>query len=83
MVGFIIQPRLSYFIFDILLTCSLFTINRGFNDIANLTAEDLQSYDTIVIDTVGRLLEILSLDLIKNNPEYMSAWHVIVEKAKK
>ncbi len=38
-------------------------------DIADLTVDDLQDYDTIIIDTVGRMLEVLSQHLIANNPK--------------
>lgn len=39
----------------------------SWDDLANLTQDDLIDYDTIVIDTVGRMLEVLSLYLIKQN----------------
>lgn len=41
----------------------------AWTDIANITAEDVAEYDTIAIDTVGRLLDYLSVDIIKNNPK--------------
>lgn len=34
---------------------------------ANISADDVVEYETIVIDTVGRLLDMLAADLIKNN----------------
>ena len=43
-------------------------INK-WNDIADITAKDLESYETIVIDTVGRLLEVLTAHLIAGNPK--------------
>jgi len=40
---------------------------ENWQQIENLMESDLQAYDTIVIDTVGRLLEVLALYLIKGN----------------
>ena len=34
---------------------------------ADITEQDVNGYDTVIIDTVGRLLDYLSADLIKNN----------------
>lgn len=45
---------------------------RQWNDIANLTVEDLQDFDTIVIDTVGRLLEVMSVQLMNSKPSLMN-----------
>lgn len=39
-------------------------------DIAGITAEDLASYDTVIVDTVGRALDVLSAKLIENNPKF-------------
>jgi len=41
----------------------------NWNDIKDLSDEDLINYDTIIIDTVGRMLEILAIHLIKENPK--------------
>ena len=41
----------------------------SWKDIEALDANDLINYDTIVIDTVGRLLEILAIEIIKQNPK--------------
>lgn len=41
----------------------------NWEDIANITGEDLEPYDTIAIDTVGRLLDFLSADIMKKNPK--------------
>lgn len=38
-------------------------------DVASITADDLQDYDTIVIDTVGKALEFLSADILAKNPK--------------
>lgn len=38
-------------------------------DIATIAAEDLAAYDTVVIDTVGRLLDYLAADIIRNSPK--------------
>jgi hypothetical protein len=41
----------------------------SWKDLADLSAEDVREYDTIVIDTVGRMLEILAQHLIANTPK--------------
>jgi hypothetical protein len=41
------------------------------SDIADLTAEDLVNHDTIIVDTVGRLLDVLVLDLAKRDPKVL------------
>lgn len=38
-------------------------------DIADMTAADLADYKTIVVDTVGRLLDVMSADIIQQNPK--------------
>ena len=45
----------------------------NWSDINGLSAEDLSAYDTIIVDTVGRALEVLADSLIKNNPKYGKA----------
>lgn len=42
-------------------------------DITDMTADDLASYDTIVIDTVGKALDALTQDIINNAPRLASA----------
>lgn len=37
---------------------------------ASMNADDLKQYDTVVIDTVGRALDYLSADIIRNNPKH-------------
>lgn len=44
---------------------------KNWSDIADLSAEDLATYDTIVIDTVGRLLEVLAIELGKKDIKVM------------
>lgn len=41
----------------------------AWEDVANLTADDLVDYNTIVVDTIGRLLECLIQDLAKRDPK--------------
>jgi hypothetical protein len=41
----------------------------SWNDVAGLTAEDLEPYRTVVVDTAGRALDFLSADIIKQNPK--------------
>jgi hypothetical protein len=38
-------------------------------DVAGMTATDLAPYSTLVIDTAGRALDVLSLDIIEQNPK--------------
>jgi hypothetical protein len=38
-------------------------------DVADLTAEDLAPYKTVVVDTAGRALDILTADIIRRNPK--------------
>lgn len=38
-------------------------------DIANFSVDDIANYKTIVVDTVGRLLDFLSADIIRQNPK--------------
>jgi ATP-dependent Lon protease len=40
---------------------------KQWSDIKDLSAKDLTDYNTLVIDTAGRLLEVMSLDLIREN----------------
>lgn len=43
---------------------------NGWDSIRHMTAEDFAKYETIIIDTVGKVLTYLSLDLIEGNPKY-------------
>jgi hypothetical protein len=38
-------------------------------DVADLTADDLAPYKTVVIDTAGRALDVLTADIIRRNPK--------------
>lgn len=38
-------------------------------DVAQMTAEDLASYSTIIVDTAGRALDALAADIIASNPK--------------
>lgn len=40
------------------------------DDIAVIQPSDIADYDTIIVDTVGRILDILSADIIKKNPKH-------------
>jgi len=42
----------------------------GWSELADMEADDLAGYNTIVVDTVGRLLDSLSFDLINRNPKF-------------
>jgi hypothetical protein len=39
------------------------------SDISSMTAADLTDYKTIIVDTVGRLLDVMSADIIDKNPK--------------
>lgn len=41
----------------------------AWGDVADLTASDLAPYATVVVDTAGRALDILTADIIKRNPK--------------
>ena len=39
-------------------------------DVTSITAEDLAGYKTVVVDTAGRALDVLTVDIIKANPKH-------------
>ena len=39
-------------------------------DVADVTAADLEGYDTIILDTVGKALDVLALDVIRANSRH-------------
>lgn len=39
-------------------------------DVEGLTSNDLKEYDTIIVDTVGRALDALALDICEKNPKH-------------
>lgn len=40
---------------------------RSWNDVASITADDLDGYNTVIVDTAGRALDALSADIIRRN----------------
>jgi hypothetical protein len=42
---------------------------RSWSDIAGITAEDVAGYKTLVLDTAGRALDLLAVDIIAKNPK--------------
>ncbi|KGQ36964.1 ATP-binding protein [Gallibacterium genomosp. 1] len=40
---------------------------ESWQDITGLTEEDLKPYDTIIIDTVGRALDMITVDILRSN----------------
>ena len=44
------------------------TVTR-WSDVEAMTAEDLEPYATIIIDTAGRALDVLGVDIIAKNPK--------------
>lgn len=42
----------------------------AWGDVAGMTAEDLAPFKTVVVDTAGRALDALSVDIIRNNPKH-------------
>ena len=43
---------------------------RSWSQIENLDASDLDGYKTLIVDTVGTCLDVLALDIIKQNPKH-------------
>lgn len=41
----------------------------SWGDVAGITAEDLAPYSTVVVDTAGRALDVLTADIIRRNPK--------------
>ena len=41
----------------------------SWDDVAGITADDLAGYDTVIVDTAGRALDILSADIIRKDPK--------------
>lgn len=39
-------------------------------DVEGITADDLTNYDTVIIDTAGRALDAISMQLIEKNPKF-------------
>lgn len=39
------------------------------SDVAGITAEDVEDYDTIILDTVGKALEFLTQDILSGSPK--------------
>lgn len=42
---------------------------QTWQEVAELTADDLEPYKTIVVDTAGRALDVLTADIIRRNPK--------------
>jgi hypothetical protein len=42
---------------------------HSWSDVDSITAEDLQDYSTLVIDTAGRALDMLTVDIIQKDPK--------------
>lgn len=40
------------------------------SDVADITADDLAPYKTVVVDTAGRALDALTVDIIRTNPKH-------------
>jgi hypothetical protein len=41
----------------------------SWDDVASIAADDLADYHTVVVDTAGRALDVLSADIIRRNPK--------------
>jgi hypothetical protein len=41
----------------------------SWNDVAAISADDLEPYSTVVVDTAGRALDVLTADIIRRNPK--------------
>ncbi|MFC4727113.1 ATP-binding protein [Coralloluteibacterium thermophilus] len=42
----------------------------SWNDVAGITEADLADYKTVIVDTAGRALDVLSADIIRGNPKH-------------
>lgn len=42
---------------------------NAWGDVAGMTADDLADYKTVVVDTAGRALDVLTADIIRRNPK--------------
>ncbi len=42
----------------------------AWGDVAGMTAEDLEPFKTVIVDTAGRALDALSVDIIRANPKH-------------
>lgn len=42
----------------------------GWTDVAGITADDLASFNTVIVDTAGRALDALTVDIIRANPKH-------------
>jgi hypothetical protein len=42
---------------------------NSWDDVGNISADDLKNYKTVVIDTAGRALDVLTADIIRQNPK--------------
>lgn len=45
-------------------------IVQSWDDVANITEGDLADYDTVIIDTVGKALDVLAADVIRSDRKY-------------
>lgn len=43
---------------------------RSWDDVASITADDLAPFKTVIVDTAGRALDVLSADIIRGNPKH-------------
>src|SRR3974390_2839630 len=42
---------------------------ESWDDVANQTREDLEPYQTLIVDTSGRCLDVLTADIIQQSPK--------------
>jgi hypothetical protein len=42
----------------------------AWNDVASITPEDLEPFNTVIVDTAGRALDALTVDIIRANPKH-------------
>lgn len=43
---------------------------NDWSDVAGITADDLAGFDTVIVDTAGRALDVLTADIIRANPKH-------------
>lgn len=51
----------------------------SWDDVAQMTREDLEPFETLIVDTVGRQLDFLSADIVSKNPKHGNAGNLSLQ----
>ena len=51
----------------------------SWDDVAQMTREDLDPFETLIVDTVGRQLDFLSADIVSKNPKHGNAGNLSLQ----